>query len=47
MNKDKAKMYINEEDMVVVVLANGTELIAGPAEEGEPEIITSSYEDQR
>jgi len=38
MNSDKAKMYINEEDMVVVVLSNGTEIIAGPAEQEEPEV---------
>ena len=33
-----SKMYINDAGEVVVVLSNGTEIVAGPAEQEEPEV---------
>ncbi len=43
MDTNEIIVKINDLDEVVVVLPDGTKLIAGAAEQGEPEVVVTGY----
>lgn len=43
MDTKEITVKINDLDEVVVVLPDGTKLIAGAAEQGEPEVVVTGY----